>query len=130
MSAAAFMLLFLAEVAQSRYGPWWIATGIAAGFALLAKYTAFFFGLGILVWLAAVPEQRHWFRSIWPYAGAAIALMMFAPVVLWNAQHGWISFAKQFGRTEADGFTLRYFGEFAGAQLWPLCCDKARKTDG
>jgi len=98
ISATAFVLLFLAEIAESGYGPWWIATGIAAGFALLAKYTGFFLGAGIILWLAVVPKQRRWFRSFWPYAGAAIALLMFLPVVLWNAEHGWISFARQFGR--------------------------------
>jgi len=36
---------------------WWVAAGIAAGFALLSKYTGFFLGLGILVWLAAVPKD-------------------------------------------------------------------------
>src|SRR5690348_9636869 len=111
MSAAAFVLLFLAEIAESGYGPWWIATGIAAGFALLAKYTAFFLGAGILVWLTAVPMQRRWYASFWTYAGAAIALLMFLPVVVWNAEHGWISFARQFGRTADGAFTLRYLGE-------------------
>ena len=42
---------------------------------------------------------------------------MFSPVILWNAQHGWISFAMQFGRTGAGAFTLRYLGEFLGGQL-------------
>jgi hypothetical protein len=42
---------------------------------------------------------------------------MFAPVVLWNAQHDWISFAKQFGRVGEGGFTLRFLGEFLLAQL-------------
>lgn len=117
ISAAAFVLLFLAEIAESGYGAWWIATGIAAGFALLAKYTAFFIGVGILVWLAAVPKQRRWFASFWPYAGATIALLMFLPVVVWNAEHGWISFARQFGRAADGALTFRYFGEFLGTQL-------------
>ncbi len=117
IAASAFLLLFLVKIAETRRGPWWIAAGIAAGFALLAKYTGFFLGAGILVWLAASPPQRHWFRSFWPYAGGAIALLMFFPVILWNAQHGWMSFALQFGRTGAGSFTLRYLGEFLGGQL-------------
>ena len=117
IAAAAFLLLFLTKIAETGYGPWWIAAGIAAGFALIAKYTGFFLGAGILVWLAAVPKQRRWFVSFWPYLGAAVALAMFAPVVAWNAQHGWISFAMQFGRTGAGAFTLRYLGEFLGGQL-------------
>ena len=117
IAAAAFMLLFLAKLRQTGDGRWWIAVGIAAGFALLAKYTAFFLGAGILFWLLVAQKQRHWFVSVWPYLGAAIALLMFAPVVVWNAQHGWISFAMQFGRTASGSFTLRYIGEFLGGQL-------------
>ena len=33
-----------------------------------------------------------------PFFNLALALAMFAPVVMWNAEHGWISFAMQFGR--------------------------------
>ena len=118
IAAAAFMLLYLINVADTGYGPWWLAVGTAAGVALLAKYTAFFLGAGILLWLLAVPEQRRWFVTIWPWLGAGIALVMFTPVVLWNAQHDWVSFALQFGRTGAGAFTLRYVGEFAGGQLF------------
>jgi len=117
IAAAAFVLLFLAKIRQSGDGRWWIAVGAAAGFALLAKYTAFFLGAGILCWLLIAKKQRHWFASVWPYLSAALAFAMFAPVVLWNAQHGWISFAMQFGRTATGSFTLRYIGEFLGGQL-------------
>ncbi len=117
IAAAAFLLFALMKIARTENGAWWIAAGIAAGFGLLSKYTAFFLGAGILVWLAIVPKERRWFLSFWPYLGATIGLLMFAPVVLWNARHGWISFAAQFGRVEGGGFTLRFLGEFLGAQL-------------
>jgi hypothetical protein len=117
IAAAAVMLLFLVRLRQSGDGRWWMAVGIAAGFALLAKYTAFFLGAGILFWLLVAQKQRHWFASVWPYLGAALAFAMFAPVVVWNAQHDWISFAMQFGRTASGSFTLRYIGEFLGGQL-------------
>ena len=117
IAAAAWLVFALAKVAETGRGAWWIAAGIAAGFALLSKYTAFFLGAGILFWLALVPKERRWFASFWPYLGAAIALLMFLPVVLWNAEHGWVSFAAQFGRIEAGGFTLRYLGEFLAGQL-------------
>jgi len=40
---------------------------------------------------------------------------VFSPVLLWNADHGWISFDKQFGRIAAEGVQLRYVGEFIAA---------------
>ncbi|HEY4264205.1 MAG TPA: glycosyltransferase family 39 protein [Micropepsaceae bacterium] len=117
IAAAAFLLLTLAKVAETGNGLWWIAAGVAAGFALLSKYTGFFLGVGILAWLAIVPRERRWFLSFWPYLGAAIGLLMFVPVLLWNAEHDWISFAKQFGRLDEGGFTLRFLVEFLGGQL-------------
>ncbi len=117
IAAAAWLMFAAANIAEGGCGAWWIATGIAGGFALLSKYTAFFLGAGILVWLALVPKERRWFASFWPYLGGMIAFLMFLPVVLWNADHGWVSFATQFGRMEAGGFTLRYLGEFLAGQL-------------
>jgi 4-amino-4-deoxy-L-arabinose transferase-like glycosyltransferase len=117
MAAAALVLYALAKIAATGRGEWWLAAGIAAGFALLSKYTGFFLGLGILVWLAAVPKERRWFFSFWPYLGGAIALLMFVPVILWNARHDWVSFALQFGRVENSGFTLRFLGEFLAGQI-------------
>ena len=117
IAAAAFLLLCLAKIAETERGEWWIAAGVAAGFALLSKYTGFFLGAGIIVWLVLASRERRWFLSLWPYLGGAIALAMFIPVVLWNAEHDWISFALQFGRAGAGGLTLNYLGEFLGTQL-------------
>ncbi len=117
IASAAFVLLFLAKVAEMGRGEWWIAAGIAAGCALLSKYTGFFLGGGILVWLVLAKRERRWFLSFWPYLGCAIALLIFVPVVLWNAEHDWISFARQFGRVTTGGLTLRFLGEFLGTQL-------------
>jgi 4-amino-4-deoxy-L-arabinose transferase-like glycosyltransferase len=117
IAAAAWLIFALAKIADTGGGPWWIAVGIAAGFALLSKFTAFFLGAGVLVWLALVPRERHWLASFWPYLGGTIALLMFLPVVLWNAEHGWIAFALQFGRMEGEELTLRYLGEFLAGQV-------------
>ena len=42
---------------------------------------------------------------------------MFAPVLMWNVEHEWISFERQFGRVNDGALTLRYLGEFLGAQM-------------
>lgn len=117
LAASAFFLLALAKVAQTGKGTWWIAAGVAGGFALLSKYTGFFLGLGALFWLIVSRRERHWLTSPWPYMGAGLGLVMFVPVLLWNADHGWISFAQQFGRVGAGGFTFRYLGEFLAGQF-------------
>jgi 4-amino-4-deoxy-L-arabinose transferase-like glycosyltransferase len=117
MVASAFVLYTLAKVQEAGRGAWWLAVGVAVGAALLSKYTALLFGLGILLWLVMVPELRRWLRSPWPYLGGIVAFAVFAPVVIWNAQHQWVSFIKQLGRAKVDGLTLRFFGELVPAQF-------------
>ena len=46
----------------------------------------------------------------------AIALAIFAPFVVWNAAHGWATFAKQLGRAPPTGFAPYYLAEFVIAQ--------------
>lgn len=119
--ASAFVLLFLAKVLQTGRGGWWLAVGAAAGLALASKFTALFLGLSILIWLVGVPQLRRWLGTPWPYLGGLVALLAFAPVLAWNAQHDWISFLKQGGRVGLRGdFTLRFFGEHLAAQFGML----------
>jgi 4-amino-4-deoxy-L-arabinose transferase-like glycosyltransferase len=77
---------------------WWLWAGLAAGLALDSKYTAALLLPGVLLWLLAVPSLRPWLKRPWPWLGAGIAALVFAPVVVWNADHGWVSFLKQGGR--------------------------------
>ena len=51
------------------------------------------------------------------YAGLAVALAIFAPFAVWNAEHGWATFAKQLGRAPPHGFTPYYLAEFLVAQI-------------
>ncbi len=117
MVASAFVLFFLAKIYQTGNGAWWLAVGIAVGAALYSKYTALFFGLEILLWLLLAPRMRHWLVSPWPYVGGILAFSLFAPVILWNANHEWVSFAKQLGRARMDQLTLRFIGELLPAQV-------------
>ena len=78
-------------------GPrWWLAVGAFAGGALLSKYTAILLpaGLGVFV---LVSRSRD-LRTVWPFLGLALSGLLFLPVVVWNADHGWASFLKQGGR--------------------------------
>ncbi|HEY4077430.1 MAG TPA: glycosyltransferase family 39 protein [Rhizomicrobium sp.] len=116
VTSAAFVY-FLARVRQSGDAKWWLAVGAAAGLGLLSKYSALFLGLGTLIWLVADGHARHWLRSPWPYLGAVLALGIFAPNLIWQSQHHWMTFGFQFGRVGGGHLTLRFLGEFLGAQF-------------
>ena len=95
----------------------WLGAGAAAGLACLSKYSALFLAPGVVLWLALSPEGRRTLRTPWPWLAAVVAAGLFALNVAWNAEHHWLTFAKQFGRAEAHRFQPRYLGEFLGAQL-------------
>lgn len=108
----------LARLWRSGDGRWWLAVGAFAGAALLSKYTAALLGLGIVAWLLLAPTARRWLLRWHLWAGGAVAVAVFSPVLIWNAGHGWASFAKQGGRAgdwEA-GQALRFIGELIGGQ--------------
>jgi len=115
--ASSFLLFTLAKVLQTDRGAWWLAVGAAAGCALLSKYTALFFGLAILIWLVVVPKLRHWLISPWLYLGGLVALVLFAPVILWNADYRWVSFIKQMGRARIEDFRPVFIAELIPTQI-------------
>src|SRR5581483_11927940 len=115
--ASSFVLFFLAKVLETGRGARWLARGGAIGAALRSKYTALFFGPAILIWLISVPKLRRWLVSPWPYLGALVALLIFTPVILWNAEHQWVSFIKQIGRAEIDNFRPSFIAELIPTQI-------------
>ena len=107
----------LAELTASRNPNWWLVVGVGAGLGLLSKYSVLFLGMGIVLWLVSTRETRAWFLSWRLWIGGAIAGLLFLPVVLWNAEHQWMSFAKQFGRTSVSEWRPELVGELVGVQL-------------
>ena len=89
--------LAVALAAPGRLGPWAVV-GLAWGGALLSKYQAVLLPVGVLLFLVVEPEARPWLRRGGPYLALGLGLGLFAPVIAWNAAHGWASFAFQGGR--------------------------------
>lgn len=109
----------LARFATRAQGPLLVLAGLFAGLALDSKYTALFLPIGVLIWLIAVPELRRWLRTGWPWLAALLGALVFAPVLAWNAGHGWASFVRQGGRAGAwePGRAVRFLGELVGGQV-------------
>jgi 4-amino-4-deoxy-L-arabinose transferase-like glycosyltransferase len=93
------------------HGAWWLAAGAAAGLACLSKYSALFLAPGVLIWLLMTAEGRRSLRTPWPWLAAIVAVAVFAPNIVWNADHGWLTFDKQFGRVRAAGFAPAYLAK-------------------
>jgi dolichol-phosphate mannosyltransferase len=55
-----------------------------------------------VVFMAWDPQSRRWWARSPPYVGALLALAVFSPVIIWNAQHDWASFAFQTSRRLAE----------------------------
>jgi len=115
--ATTFLLLALAKLRQTGRGAWWLAIGLAFGVGMFSKYTTIFFAPSILIWLLLVPEQRKWLVTPWPWISGVIALAVFSPTLIWNAQHHWTSVLYQYNRLVVHEWSLRYFGEFLAAQI-------------
>ncbi len=63
--------------------------------ALFSKYTAVLTLGGAVLYLLTSRTHRRWLARPEPYVAGICAMLVFAPVVIWNAMHGWVSFAFQ-----------------------------------
>jgi 4-amino-4-deoxy-L-arabinose transferase-like glycosyltransferase len=72
-----------------REGGWlWVAVcGLAVGFGLLAKYAMLYFLLGVALTTLIIPESRRLAVGLKGLAIVAIALIVFHPNLVWNANH-------------------------------------------
>lgn len=95
LSTATFDLLawslvtwLVARVIRTGEQRLWLAAGLVAGLALLNKPLIAFLlaGLGAGVLIAG---PRRVLLSGWPWAGLGIALVIWSPWLLWQADHGW-----------------------------------------
>ena len=66
----------------------WLAAGIIAGLAFLAKYTVAYYLASVAIGLLLTPERRLLAHSE-PWAAAAIALAIASPNLVWQAENGW-----------------------------------------
>jgi 4-amino-4-deoxy-L-arabinose transferase-like glycosyltransferase len=115
---AVAMMWSLVRLVQSGDGRWWLAAGLFAGLSLLSKFTAIMFAPAVAAFLL-VPDWRwRWLRSPYPWLATLIAIAVFSPVLIWNAQHDWASFRFQGVRATANyGISLRTIGDYIGLQF-------------
>ena len=98
---------------------WWILSGALLGASFASKYTAVLLPLGVLLAFVLSPTLRARLATPGPYVAVAMALVVFAPVMIWNARHDWISFTFQLhhGLGTPAGQALRHEFSLLGGQL-------------
>lgn len=73
------------------FSRWWPLTGLFIGAGFLAKYTNAMQLLSIVLLLAITPKYRREFRRPGFASLLAVFVLCTIPVLVWNAEHDWIT---------------------------------------
>src|SRR5690348_324725 len=116
---AVAMMWSLVRLAESKDQRWWLAAGLFGGLSLLSKFTATMLVPALLAFMLVPDWRLRQLRSPYPWLAALIAIVLFAPVLIWNYQHDWASFRFQAVRaTAVHEASLRTAGDSIGLQRW------------
>ncbi|MGC9270628.1 ArnT family glycosyltransferase [Acidiphilium sp.] len=122
--AAAWALARAVGVARPALGAepepgFWPLAGLCAGLAMTSKYNAALNLLGALAFLMFDARGRRALASSGPWLACLIALLVFSPVLIWNALNHWASFGYQGARATGFGIhPLRPFIVWAGEAVF------------
>jgi hypothetical protein len=88
----AVTILLVMRLLASANPRWWLAIGGCVGVALEAKWNIAFLAVCLVAGLAVTPA-RSLLRSRYLLIGAAMAALLAAPDLIWQATHGWPNLA-------------------------------------
>jgi hypothetical protein len=100
----ALATLGLVRAREAGGGRWWMLVGIAGGFGLLSKYAMGFWLGSALGFLVVLPDERRHLKGF--FGAVALALAIYAPNILWNAGHGFVSYLHTRDNANVHGFAL------------------------
>jgi membrane-associated phospholipid phosphatase len=85
----------------------WLFLGISIGLGLLTKYTMAFFYVCAFLYLLSSRESRMLLMTKGPYIALFASLVVFSPVIIWNAGHDWVTFRHTAGQAHiAEGLRI------------------------
>jgi 4-amino-4-deoxy-L-arabinose transferase-like glycosyltransferase/membrane-associated phospholipid phosphatase len=99
---------------------WWALTGLLMGLSFLSKYTGLFQFLSWAVFFALWQPARAQLARPGPWLAVALTALCSAPVLVWNAQHDWITvthLTERGGLAHAWRFQPKFIWDFIGAEL-------------
>ena len=115
---AVAMIWSLVRLHESGDARWWLASGVFAGLALLSKFTIVLLLPAVAAFMLVPDWRKRWLLSPYPWLAAVIAVVLFSPVLIWNAGHEWSSFKFQLVRaTATHELSLRTVGDYIGLQF-------------
>jgi 4-amino-4-deoxy-L-arabinose transferase-like glycosyltransferase len=85
---------------------WWLAVGAVAGVASWSRLLVAVLGAALVVGLLVCGPGRA-FRSPWLWAGGAVAALLAAPNLAWQATHGWPQLAMGAALAENNAAEVR-----------------------
>jgi len=110
------------RLVKTEEAKWWYVAGFFMGLSWLGKYSGIMLVPSVLMFTLISTRQRKWLLTPHPYLASIVAIVVFLPVLIWNNQHDWISFAFQGSRRTSgmDQWELQFAGELLGTQLFIL----------
>jgi hypothetical protein len=97
----------------------WLWTGLWMGLGFLSKYTELLQWLCWVVFFIAWKPSRRQLRRPGPYLALLVNALCAVPVLLWNAQHHWITVFHVAGNAGMKHQWRPHVGEFLGVE-WLL----------
>ncbi len=88
-------LYYLYRSLQMRENRCWYGVGVSLGLGMLSKYNHFLLAVTTFFYIITNSKARFWLTRKEPYLAALIAVLLFTPVIYWNATHHWVSFLFQ-----------------------------------
>jgi hypothetical protein len=115
----ALSFYFFCKLILTQDKKWWYLWGISTGLAMLSKYSSVFILVSVFLFLIFSRENRRWLFSKQFYLALLLAVLVFSPVIIWNANNNWASFLFQSSRRakEIGSFSARNFFGYLGAQM-------------
>jgi len=101
-AAALFVARAVFGKDEAHVGDWALA-GFFFGLALLSKFSAILLLPGLALFLLTVPRHRRVFLTPGPYVAAAVALVIFMPVIVWNFENSFGALVFQGSRAALGG---------------------------
>lgn len=81
-------IFIVIRIIKTNNPKYWLVFGLIAGLGLQNKISVLFLCLGVFAGVLLTRERKY-FASKYFWMGAAIALLLFLPYIVWNMAHDW-----------------------------------------